>query len=199
MPCFCRAFCVWRPPCRRNWADQSNRCSPKVLLIQAIDYKLVSYRFPVLVLLDFSMNPFLKVPIRYWFISCMGALWFAMGALDCVMISYKIPAYMETMPEDLRYWFDRRPVWFTGIWAISVWSALLGSFLLLLRRRQALRLFVLALVGFLIAALWAYLSEAANMAHMQSTITHIFNGLILFSLVYFIFFCRRYIQTGVLR
>ena len=54
------------------------------------------------------MNPFLKVPIRYWFISCMGALWFAMGALDCVMISYKIPAYMETMPEDLRYWFDRR-------------------------------------------------------------------------------------------
>lgn len=145
------------------------------------------------------MNPFLKVPIRYWFISCMGALWFAMGALDCVMISYKIPAYMETMPEDLRYWFDRRPVWFTGVWAISVWSALLGSFLLLLRRRQALRLFVLALVGFIIAALWAYLSEAANMAHMQSTITHIFNGLILFSLVYFIFFCRRYIQTGVLR
>jgi hypothetical protein len=35
------------------------------------------------------MNPFLKVPTRYWFISCMGALWFAMGALDYVMISYK--------------------------------------------------------------------------------------------------------------
>jgi hypothetical protein len=88
------------------------------------------------------MNPFLKVPTRYWFLSCMGALWFAMGALDYVMISYKIPAYMETMPEDLRYWFGRRPVWFTGVWAISVWSALLGSFLLLLRRMQALRLFV---------------------------------------------------------
>ena len=49
-----------------------------------------------------------------------------------------------------------------------------------MRRRQALRLFVLALVGFIIAALWTYLSEAANMAHMQSTITRIFNGLILF-------------------
>ena len=145
------------------------------------------------------MNPFLKVPTRYWFLSCMGVLWFAMGALDYVMISYKVPAYMQAMPEDLQYWFDQRPVWFTGVWAISVWSALLGSFLLLLRRRQALRLFVLALVGFIIAALWAYLSEAANMAHMQSTIIHIFNGLILFSLVYFLFFCRRYIQTGVLR
>ena len=191
------AFC--RPPDGRDRAELPNRSSFEGLLIQAIDFKLVSCRFLVLVLLDFSMNPFLKVPIHYWFISCMGALWFAMGALDYVMISYKIPAYMETMPEDLRYWFDRRPVWFTGIWAISVWSALLGSFLLLLRRRQALRLFVLALVGFIIAALWAYLFEAANMAHMQSTITHIFNGLILFSLVYFIFFCRRYIQTGVLR
>ena len=117
-----------------------------------------------------------------------------MGVMDYVMISYKIPTYMQSMPEDLQYWFDRRPVWFTG-----VWSSLLGSFLLLLRRRQALRLFVLALVGFLIAALWSYLSDAANMAHMQSIKVRIFNGLILFSLVYYIFFCRRHIQTGVLR
>ena len=191
------AFC--RPPDGRDRAELPNRSSFEGLLIQAIDFRLVSFRFSVLVLLDFSMNPFLKVPIRYWFISCMGALWFAMGALDYVMISYKIPAYMQTMPEDLHHWFDQRPVWFTGVWAINVWSALLGSFLLLMRRRQAMRLFVLALVGFIVAALWTYLSEAANMAHMQSTIIHIFNGLILFSLVYFLFFCRRYIQTGVLR
>ena len=106
---------------------------------------------------------------------------------------------MQAMPEDLQFWLDPRPVWFTSVWAISVWSALLGSFLLLLRHRQALGLFVLALVSFLIVVLWAYLSEAANMAHMQSTIIHIFNGLILFSLIFFIAFCRRYIQTGVLR
>ena len=99
-------------------------------------------------------------------------------------IFYKIPAYMQAMPEDLQFWLDPRPVWFTSVWAISVWSALVGSFLLLLRRRQALGLFVLALVSFLIVVLWAYLSEAANMAHMQSTITRIFNGLILFSLIF---------------
>ena len=122
-----------------------------------------------------------------------------MGALDYVMISYKIPAYMQAMPEDLQFWLDQRPVWFTSVWAISVWSALLGSFLLLLRHRQALGLFVLSLASFLIVVLWAYLSEAANMAHMKSTIIHIFNTLILFSLIFFITFCRRYIQTGVLR
>ena len=133
------------------------------------------------------MNPFLKTPIQYWVFSCIAVLWFAMGVMDYVMISYKIPTYMQSMPEDLQYWFDRRPVWFTGVWAVSVWSSLLGSFLLLLRRRQALRLFVLALVGFLIAALWSYLSDAANMAHMQSIKVHIFNGLILFHscIIYF--------------
>ena len=141
------------------------------------------------------MNLFLTVPTRYWLISCIGSVWFAMGALDYVMISYKIPAYMQAMPEDLQFWLDQRPVWFTSVWAISVWSALLGSFLLLLRHRQALGLFVLALVSFLIVVLWAYLSEAANMAHMQSTIIHIFNGLILFSLIFFISFCRRYISN----
>ena len=88
---------------------------------------------------------------------------------------------MQAMPEDLQFWPDQRPVWLTSVRAISVWSALLGSFLLLLRHRQALGLFVLSLVSFLIVVLWAYLSEAANMAHMQYTITHIFNALILFS------------------
>jgi len=145
------------------------------------------------------MNLFLTVPTRYWLIFCMGSVWFAMGVLDYVMISYTIPAYMQAMPEDLQFWLDQRPVWFTSVWAISVWSALLGSFLLLLRHRQALGLFVLSLVSFLIVVLWAYLSEAANMAHMQSTITDIFNVLILFLLIFFITFCRRYIQTGVLR
>ena len=104
----------------------------------------------------------------------------AMGALDYVMITYKIPAYMQAMPEDLQFWLDQRPVWFTSVWAISVWSALLGSFLLLLRHRQALGLFVLSLVSFLIVVLWAYLSEAANMAHIQSTKLPLFPALILF-------------------
>ena len=116
------------------------------------------------------MNLFLTVPTRYWLISCIGSVWFAMGALDYLMISYKIPAYMQAMPEDLQFWLDQRPVWF-----MSVWSALLGSFLLLLRHRQALGLFVLSLVSFLIVVLWADLSEAATMAHMQYTITNIFN------------------------
>ena len=112
------------------------------------------------------MNLFLTVPTRYWLISCIGSVWFAMGALDYVMISYKIPVYIQAMPEDLQFWLDQRPVWFTSVWAISVWSALLGSFLLLLRRRQALGLFVLSLASFLIGMFWAYLSEAANMVYM---------------------------------
>ena len=145
------------------------------------------------------MDLFLKVPTRYWLISCIGSVWFAMGALDYVMITYKIPGYMQAMPEDLQFWLDQRPVWITSVWAISVWSALFGSFLLLLRHRPAPGLSVLSLVSFLIVVLWAYLSEAANMAHMQYTINHIFNALILFSLIFFITFCRRSIQTGVLR
>ena len=145
------------------------------------------------------MNLFLTGPTRYWLISCIGSVWFAMGALDYVMIYYKILAYMQAMPENLQFWLDQRPVWFTSVWVISVWSALFGSFLLLLRHRPALGHFVLSLVSFLIVVLWAYLSEAANMAHIQSTKIHIFNALILFSLIFFITFCRRYIQTGVLR
>jgi hypothetical protein len=168
-------------------------------LIKPIDFGLNLYRLGALKTLDFIMNLFLTVPTRYWVISCIGSVWFAMGALDYVRITYKIPAYMQAMPEDLQFWLDQRPVWITSVWAISVWSALFGSFLLLLRHRPAPGLSVLLLVSFLIVVHWAYLSEAANMAHIQFTITHIFDVLILFSLIFFITFCRRYIQTGVLR
>jgi hypothetical protein len=153
-------------------------------LIKPIDFGLNLYRLGALKTLDFIMNLFLTVPTRYWLISCIGSVWFAMGALDYVMISYKIPAYMQAMPEDLQFWLDQRPVCFKSVWAISVWSALLGSFLLLLRHRQALGPFVLSLASFLIVVLWAYLSEAVNMAHMQSAIIHIFNVLILFPLIF---------------
>jgi len=123
------------------------------------------------------MNLFLTFPTCYWLMLLHWQCLVRHGGLGLCDDILKIPAYMQAMPEDLQFWLDPRPVWFTSVWAISVWSALLGSFLLLLRHRQALGLFVLALVSFLIVVLWAYLSEAANMAHMQSAIIYIFNGL----------------------
>ncbi len=79
-------------------------------MIPVIDFKLKPYRLNALRTLDFSMNPFLAVSARHWLISCIGSVWFGMGTLDYVMIVYKIPAYMQALPEDLQYWLDRRPV-----------------------------------------------------------------------------------------
>jgi len=76
-------------------------------LISAIDFKFISCGFSTLISLDFSMKPFLKIPIQYWLVSCIAVLWFAIGVIDYAMISYKIPTYTQSMPEALQYWFDR--------------------------------------------------------------------------------------------
>jgi hypothetical protein len=120
-----------------------------------------------------------------------------MGVMDYVMISYKIPTYMQSMPEDLQYWFDRRPVWFTGVWAVSVWSSLLDLFYCCCGAgRRCASLFWRWWVSH--CGLWRICLTRQYGAYAIYKI-HIFNGLILFSLVFYIFFCRRYIQTGVLR
>ena len=99
------------------------------------------------------MKPFLKVPTRCWSISGTGYFVVNHGVLglcDDLLQNFRLYANYAGRFAVL---VCQRPVWFTGVWATRVWPALLGSFLLLLQCRQALRLFVLALAGFLIAPL----------------------------------------------
>jgi len=86
-------------------------------------------------------------PRHLWIVGVLALLWNAMGAFDYLATQMELEGYMSQFDEAQLAWFHGFPAWVVSAWALAVWSALLGSVALLLRKRWALWLFGVSLVG----------------------------------------------------
>ena len=87
-----------------------------------------------------------------WHLSIIGSLafvWNGFGAFDYLMKQTENPAYLAGYTEQQRAYFDSFSFALEAFWALGVWAALLGSFLLLLRNGLAPLAFAVAIVGLL--------------------------------------------------
>jgi hypothetical protein len=98
-----------------------------------------------------------RVPLHLWIVGVLAVLWNAIGAFDYAATQLRIEPYMSQFtPEQLDYFYGF-PAWSVAAWAIAVWGSLLASFGLLLRKRWAVPLFGVAIVGMLLAAIQNFL------------------------------------------
>jgi hypothetical protein len=90
---------------------------------------------------------------KLWVVGIVALLWNGMGALDYVMTQTRNAAYMQQFtPEQLEYFYSF-PAWVVALWAIAVWGGVLGSVLLLLRRRLAEHVFLVSFVAMVITTI----------------------------------------------
>ncbi len=83
-------------------------------------------------------------------------MWNSMGAMDYVMTQTRNEAYMSAFtPEQLAFFYGF-PFWVNASWAIGVWGGVLGSLLLLLRRRIAKWAFLASLIAMIATAFQNY-------------------------------------------
>lgn len=124
-------------------------------------------------------------PKHLWIMGVISLLWNVVGAFDYLMTKTRNEAYMSKFtPEQLEYFYGF-PAWVTGFWAIAVWGAVLGSILLLLRKRLAVPVFAISLVTMVITTIYNYgLSDGYNIMGGA--------GPLIFSIVIFL------IATGLL-
>ena len=95
-------------------------------------------------------------PWHLWVVGVVALLWNAMGAMDYVMTQTKNVAYMSNFsPEQLAFFYGL-PTWTVATWAIAIWGAVLGSLLLLLRRRLAVCAYLISLIALAITAFQNY-------------------------------------------
>jgi hypothetical protein len=88
-----------------------------------------------------------KVPWHVWVVGAVSLLWNLVGVMDFVMTQTKNKAYMSSFtPAQLDFYYGF-PIWVVAAWGIAVWGGVLGSLLLLLRKRQAVHLFLLSAIG----------------------------------------------------
>ncbi len=99
-------------------------------------------------------------PMHLWVVGVLSLLWNAVGCFDYLATKLQIDSYMSQFtPAQLEYFYGF-PAWFTVFWALGVWGALLGSISLLLRRRWAVGLFAVSLLGLIMTSIYSlFLSD----------------------------------------
>jgi hypothetical protein len=97
-----------------------------------------------------------RAPWHLWLVGLLAVLWNAMGAFDYLMTQTRNEAYMARFtPEQLEFFYGF-PWWVVSFWAIAVWGSVLGSLLLLLRKRFAVEVFGVSLIAMVITTIHNY-------------------------------------------
>ena len=94
-----------------------------------------------------------RPPWHLWVVGVLGFLWDSMGAFDYLMTQTQNESYMARFtPEQLEFFYGF-PTWLVAFWAIAVWGGLLGTVLLLLRKRLAVPVLLVSFVAMVVTAI----------------------------------------------
>jgi hypothetical protein len=138
-----------------------------------------------------------KAPVHLWIVGILAVLWNAMGAFDYAATQLKLEFYMAQFTQEQLDYFYSFPAWMDAAWAIAVWSSLLGSLCLLLRKSWAVGLFGLAILGLATSSVYNFV--LSNGAEMMGSDAVIFTGVIWVIAVLLLIYSRAMAKRGVLR
>jgi ribose/xylose/arabinose/galactoside ABC-type transport system permease subunit len=138
-----------------------------------------------------------RTPRHLWVVGILALLWNCIGAFDYLMTQTKNAAYMSAFPPEQLEFFYGLPTWVIAAWAFAVWGGVLGSVLLLLRKRLAVPVFLVSLVAMVITTFqnWV-LANAAEI--FPDTFSRVFSVLIFAIAVGLFFYARAMSKRGVL-
>ena len=135
-------------------------------------------------------------PWHLWLVGILGTLWNLMGAWDYLATQTQNESYMsEFTPEQVEFFYGF-PSWVVAFWALAVWGGLLGTLLLLLRKRLAAGVLLISLLSMIVTAIHNFV--LANGLEVMGGRGLIFSGLIFVFAVGLWLYARALAQRGVL-
>ena len=90
----------------------------------------------------------MKPHFTFWITAGLGLVWYLMGCMNYIVQTN--PVSVAQMPESYQLIIGARPAWATAAFALGVFGGAVGCILLLLRRRVAVAVFVVSLLGILV-------------------------------------------------
>ncbi len=129
-----------------------------------------------------------KAPWHLWVVGVVAVLFNAIGVFDYVMSMAQGASYMESAgmtPAQIAH-YQEMPSWMTAVWTIGVWGAMLGSVLILLRRKLAVPVFAVSLAAFLVSLFYTYVLTNGGeiMGGQMAIASSVITALLLFFLWY---------------
>jgi hypothetical protein len=141
----------------------------------------------------------LKTPWHLWLVAIVAIIWNGFGAMDYYMTQSQNAEYMSAFtPEQIAY-FEAFPIWVNTSWAIGIWSAVLGSILLLIRSRHAVLAFRLSIIGLILTATHNFVLAEVKMPQIVGQGALIFTAVIFLVALILFMYAKHMRNQGVLR
>lgn len=93
-----------------------------------------------------------KPHFTFWVAAVLGLVWYGVGSLNYIVQTN--PDSVAQMPESYQLIINARPAWATAGFAVGVFGGAVGCILLLLRRKVAVAVLVLSLMGTLLTGVF---------------------------------------------
>ncbi len=92
------------------------------------------------------------VPTWFWIVAGLGLLWNVFGVMQFLQSLSATKESLMTMgmTDAQAQTMSNYPVWMTVAFAVGTFGGLLGSILLLLKKKLATKVFVLSLIGYIV-------------------------------------------------
>ena len=91
-----------------------------------------------------------KPPVWFWIIGVLGLIWNAMGVNQYLQQAYNTESFRALYTPEQLSLMDATPAWATAAFAFAVFGSVLASVLLLLRKKLATTIFLIALVAIVV-------------------------------------------------
>ena len=102
----------------------------------------------------------------FWVVSGIALVWNLMGVMAYIMQVTMSPEALQALPENERTLMESVPTWATSAFAIAVWGSTLGSILLLMRKKLATSVLILAFAGILVQMYYnIFMSKSMDLFH----------------------------------
>ena len=140
------------------------------------------------------MNVAAPRPLGFWIVSVLALLWNLVGMAIFFMQINMPPEALAAMPAEQRALYESTPAWVNGAFAVAVFGGALGSAMLLMKKRLALPLLALSLLGVLVQMGYTYLMTPAFRVYGASGA--ILPALLVLIALFLVWFARRSVARG---
>jgi hypothetical protein len=133
----------------------------------------------------------------FWIIGIIALLWNAMGVYNYLIQAYQTEAYTSSLNEAQLALMDSMPSWNTALFAIAVFSGLIGTILMLMRKKSAVSLFIISFVTATVNQLyWLFGTNAAEV--FSESMPYLMPILVIVFCLFLVWYSRSQKANGVL-
>jgi hypothetical protein len=139
-----------------------------------------------------------KIILRRLKIIAISAIaWNVLGVLALIMQFSMTDEMINSLPQAEQELYTNIPIWSTTAYAVAVFGGLIGSILLLMRKKLSVHFYLLSLIGVFVQTFYNFfISKAIAVYGYQSAILPLF---VLFLGIFLYFYSKNLTNEGVLK